>query len=299
MVGCTGVSPKRSKIWLPKPATSVSASLPTTGRPPLLPYNLTRPSSTHAAPVIVPSPNSPPTKQSASIRTRSNVLTSEHEQARLRCELHINLGVAQLQAGIPEHRQTLLDAAAEATHLHDTDRLVRAALANTRGSESSTGEIDHDRVRVLRAALDALGPVVTAARAHLLANLAIELTYESDPAGRAALVTEAVELARQVDEPATLLHCLNAWNGSLRLPETLHERLTATREALALAQDLDDPEREFSAYRQKLQAALESNDRAGADQATRAMHEIAIRVGQPLSAVERLSKPSAQRSVQW
>ncbi len=52
-----------------------------------------------------------------------------------RCDLMIGLGEAQRQAGNPELRQTLLDAAALAQELGDVDRLARAVLANSRGTD--------------------------------------------------------------------------------------------------------------------------------------------------------------------
>lgn len=51
----------------------------------------------------------------------------------VRCELLIALGVAQRQAGDDRFRTTLLEAAALARDLGDTDALGRAALANNRG----------------------------------------------------------------------------------------------------------------------------------------------------------------------
>ncbi|MGH9275980.1 MAG: ATP-binding protein, partial [Acidimicrobiales bacterium] len=56
-----------------------------------------------------------------------------HVDARHRLDVLIGLGDAQRQAGEPGYRETLLDAAAEASRLDDTDRLVAAALANNRG----------------------------------------------------------------------------------------------------------------------------------------------------------------------
>ena len=53
----------------------------------------------------------------------------EHERGRLLVEL----GTAQNAAGMPEHRQTLLDAAEIAQRLGDTDLLVAAALGGRRG----------------------------------------------------------------------------------------------------------------------------------------------------------------------
>ncbi|HEX4466322.1 MAG TPA: AAA family ATPase, partial [Solirubrobacteraceae bacterium] len=59
-----------------------------------------------------------------------------------RCDLLIGLGEAQRQTADPEHRRTLLDAAALAQDLGDADRLCSAALANNRGWTSQIGTVD-------------------------------------------------------------------------------------------------------------------------------------------------------------
>jgi predicted ATPase len=56
-----------------------------------------------------------------------------------RCELLVGLGEAERQVGDPAFRETLLDAAALARELHDTERLGRAVLANSRGLVSRHG----------------------------------------------------------------------------------------------------------------------------------------------------------------
>ena len=55
----------------------------------------------------------------------------------------------------------------------DTDTLVDAALANSRQIQSTTGSIDQERVDVLEASLDRVGPADTPVRARLLAHLAV------------------------------------------------------------------------------------------------------------------------------
>jgi hypothetical protein len=198
-----------------------------------------------------------------------------------RCDLLIGLGTAQLQSGDASHRKTLLDAAAIARRSDDTDRLVAAALANHRGSEAAAGEVDTERVEVLSAALDGVDAGDPTTRARLLATLAVELTYSSDLDRITELADEAVALARQLDDPATLVHALNAHHAALRLPETLANRIETTQEAVALADALGDPWRRFSAHRQRLQAVVESGDRAERDSSIATLHEIATRVGQP------------------
>ena len=74
-----------------------------------------------------------------------------------RCDLVIAQGEAERQAGDSAYRETLLRGAALARQLGDRDRLARAALANNRGFFGASTGVDHERVAVLRHALDALG----------------------------------------------------------------------------------------------------------------------------------------------
>ncbi len=62
------------------------------------------------------------------------------------CDLRLALGEAERQAGLPGFRETFLDAAHRAQELAATDRLVAAALENSRGFFSSIGVIDVDKV---------------------------------------------------------------------------------------------------------------------------------------------------------
>ena len=199
----------------------------------------------------------------------------------MRCDLLIGLGTAQLQIGDVAHRQTLLHAAALARRAGDATRLVAAALANHRGSEAAAGEVDTERVEILTAALDMLEPSEVTTRARLLATLAVELTYSGDLQRVTGLADEAVALARQLDDPAALVHALNSHHVALRLPETLAGRLVTTRETITIADGLGDPWRQFSAHRQRLQASIESGNRADRDRSISVCHEIATRIGQP------------------
>ena len=61
------------------------------------------------------------------------------------CDLLIRRGEAERQAGELGFRQTLLEAAELAQRLGDDRKLVRAALANTRGMQSETGIVDEAR----------------------------------------------------------------------------------------------------------------------------------------------------------
>ncbi|HVH24430.1 MAG TPA: hypothetical protein VNA11_18435 [Pseudonocardia sp.] len=93
----------------------------------------------------------------------------------------------------------------------------------------------------LEAALDAVGPADSPARARLLAVLALELFHAPDRGRRLALSDEALAIARRLDDPQTLSHVLVARPFAIGGPDTLAQRLVDTAELLRVAHRLDDP----------------------------------------------------------
>lgn len=199
-----------------------------------------------------------------------------------RLEVAIGLGDAQRQAGDPGYRETLLDAAAEATRLGDTDRLVIAALANQRGGwASNTGAIDAERIATLEQALNALGGGDSRARAWLLATLASELTFSGDLDRRRVLAADAESMVRRLEDDAALLRVLNLTFVPLWVPDGFARSVAASEEALMLAERVGDPVARFGAAQIRLFAMASSADRAGIDTAMELMESLAADIGQP------------------
>ncbi len=161
------------------------------------------------------------------------LLVSQDDPRRL--ELLISLGDAERRAGDPVHRQTLLEVARVAQRHGDVDALTRAALANNRGIYSVSGFVDQERVSVLEAALDGIGPSDTATRARLLAVLAAELGFAPDHANRERLSTDALAIARRLDDMATLGDVL-ARRWAVMAPTAPVERQEELEELEELAQ---------------------------------------------------------------
>jgi tetratricopeptide (TPR) repeat protein len=199
-----------------------------------------------------------------------------------RCDLLTGLGEAQRQAGEPTFRQTLLDACRIAQAEQDGDRLARAALANSRGFESATGDVDPDRVGALRAALELLDPGSAIRRARLLALLQLELTFVADLGERRKLSDEAVELARASGDADTLAHVLWARHAVLWTPELLEEHRANAAELEAAAEALDDPVSLFWAGCDRILVSMWSGEIEATDRALASNAAIAERVGQPL-----------------
>ena len=173
----------------------------------------------------------------------------------------IGLGEAQRQAGNPEFRQTLLDAAALAQELDDVDRLARAVLANTRGLTSRLGEVDSERVQKQEAAALAL-PDDDPRRAQVLALLASELHYAGEPSRCRQLAAEAIEIARAAGDEAALAHTLAYVSWAITAPDTLAQRRLLVGELFDLTQHLNDPRLSHFTAAWRFGTGLESGDRS-------------------------------------
>ena len=198
-----------------------------------------------------------------------------------RLDVLIGLGDAQRQAGDPGHRETLLDAAAEAARLGYPDRLVAAALANHRGMVSSIGTVDAERIAMLEAALAAAADGDSQARARLLATLAAELPFSGDLRRVRALAADAESLARRLGDDATLLGVLNLTFLPLWVPDGFGRTVAASQEALTLAGQVGDPVARFWATVNRVYAMSSSADRGGIDAALELATALAQEIGQP------------------
>jgi len=203
--------------------------------------------------------------------------------ATTRLELLVGLGDAQRQAGDPDFRTTLLEAAALARRLGDGPRLIRAVLANSRGFVSASGVVDDERLHALEDALAAAGDADTADRALLLATLAAELAFSpADRDRRIALSDEALALARRLDDPAALSRVLSLRFVTLWMPATLGERLANSDENVAAARRTGDPSAEFHAVHWRAAALVEAARLADAWRDVEQEAELAERLGQPI-----------------
>lgn len=199
-----------------------------------------------------------------------------HEQV----DLLIGLGSAQRLTGDPGHRETLLDAAHLAQEIGDTGRLVRAALANSRGVYSSLGIEDSERIEVVKAALAATSGD-TPERARLLAILCCELIFTDDWPTRQALAAQARDMARRLSDRETLLRVLHTTYDATTVPETLEERRTMTAEALGLAADVADPAIRHGIYRYHLSASADAGDLESVDRDLSLLTAAAAETGDP------------------
>jgi eukaryotic-like serine/threonine-protein kinase len=197
-------------------------------------------------------------------------LMDEPDEA-LRCSLLLSLGGAEAKsARVADARDAFERAAESARRLDDADSLVGASIGIAMMSDA--GRLDEKLLALLDEALDRIGPERTARRAALLSAKSAEMYWvDNDLAESTKLVDEALEIAREVDAPASLLAALqrrifipsgpNAPQERLRLADEMLEigEATGNREAvlrghgyrlwqfLELA-DVESVDRELSLY---------------------------------------------------
>jgi class 3 adenylate cyclase/tetratricopeptide (TPR) repeat protein len=200
---------------------------------------------------------------------------------RAHCRLLIALGEAQLRAGDPAHRETLLGASRLAGMLTDAGLLTQAALSNRRGLFSRFGPIDEEQVAAIEGALTAVGPDDSPERAKLLASLATELHFGGDERP-VELSREGLAIARRLGEATTLAEALEAVWMAVRDPVALDERDALAHELAGIVAKVGDPVREFHAAFIQFLTASEQGDLPAADGALRRCDEVAGEIGQPL-----------------
>jgi class 3 adenylate cyclase len=197
-------------------------------------------------------------------------------------ELLVSLGEAEHRAGDPAHRETLLQAADLAQRRGDAAALARAALAGTRGILPTTlWSVDHEKIAVLEAAVEAVGDGDPPARARLLATLGIELVFAADWRRCLALSDEAVTLARSLGDPETQARVLMARNFPTCVPGLLDDRLANTAELLDVVKTVADPALVAEAHLFRGRTAFEAGDVAEADHCFAVSERLSASVGQP------------------
>lgn len=218
----------------------------------------------------------------------------------LTTDVLIGLGEAQRDLGDQAFRETLLTVGRRAEAAGDTQRLVRAAVANNRGAVSASGKVDAERVALLESAIRATDATETAGaaggrpgpeRALLCATLATELTSTPEGVRRRMLSDEALRSARLLGDPALLGRVLALRFEAIWAPSTHAERLAETAELLDLAQRSEDRRLRFFAARFRSFACWEGGRTAESDQHLDAECRNADEIGQPyLQWVATLSR---------
>jgi class 3 adenylate cyclase len=161
--------------------------------------------------------------------------------APVRCELLLGLGAAQASAGdMIAAKDTFVRAADVARSAGMAEQLARAALG-LGGSHVTLPPDDARVLPLLEEALAAVGENGGVLRARLLARLACA-------AQRPSLSLDGVDLARRLDDPATLAWTLHARFVFVWGPDNLDDLFALSGEMIAAAERAEDPEQALNGH---------------------------------------------------
>jgi tetratricopeptide (TPR) repeat protein len=164
-------------------------------------------------------------------------------------ELLLARGDAQARAGdLPTARDTFVRAATNARRLGAANQLARASLGYGGRFLWARAGGDHQLVPMLQDALVLLGGSDDLLRVRLLSRLACALRSEPDRTLSATLSQQAVDLARQLDDRATLGYALTGRVWAIYWPENPEDRLQLSEEIIRVGQTSGDGERTFDGY---------------------------------------------------
>jgi tetratricopeptide (TPR) repeat protein len=192
-----------------------------------------------------------------------------------RAELMLALGEARTRADDPQARETLIAAAEAARNVGRPDLLAEAALG-IRAFFFGTGRIDDALIDLLREALEGLDEGATPLRARVLARYAVSLYYcEDSLAEREELSQQAIDMARGLGDPGTLMHVIaNAQLATWR-PETTERDLAWAEELLVLNDTVGSLDIELAMRNRQIDFMIELDDIRGADRALRELERVA------------------------
>jgi DNA-binding SARP family transcriptional activator len=200
-----------------------------------------------------------------------------------RCELLLALGDAQGRSGdIAPAKETFLRAAEVARGANLPEQLARAALGYGGRFVWTRAWGDKHLVPLLEEALSALPVHDSELRVRLLARLAGgPLRDTLPPAPREAMSQEALEMARRVEDEATLAYALDGRHCANMGPDSLPLRLALADELVLVADRVGDAERAYEGHDYRFHALLETGDLGAARREYEALARGAQELRQP------------------
>jgi DNA-binding CsgD family transcriptional regulator/tetratricopeptide (TPR) repeat protein len=184
----------------------------------------------------------------------------------LELRLAIRYGELLQGAGDPRYREVLTSAARTARAAGDALALAEVGWAMVRygGPGHPTADQIPDLASITEEALAEIGPEPSIARARTLAVAAEELCFV-DPDRAARCAHEALDIARQIDDPATIGHVLLSYRIAARTPDNAAARHPAADELIELGRRLGQPTFTMLGLATRAWSAREAGDLVLAD----------------------------------
>lgn len=200
--------------------------------------------------------------------------------ADMRFELMLGLGRSLLANGdVQEGRRTCLIAATVARALQRREGVAEAALAY--GNVFVFASVDETLVGLLREGLERLGRDDSPLRARVMARLSAAMQPAEDPTIPVAMAREAIDLARRIGDPDTLLDALRSGCSSMMDLVSPRIRKAYNEEHVAIASSLSNPAEEFRGLVRLVFDYLELGEGAAARGAIDRVRRLAVALGHP------------------
>jgi tetratricopeptide (TPR) repeat protein len=165
-----------------------------------------------------------------------------------RLELLLALGDARMMAGDDDGgRAAFLAAAESARRMGDAEGLARAALGYGGRFVWVRAGSDRHLIPLLEEALAELPPHDSPVRVRVLARLAGALRIDASTDAHHRHSAEAVEMARRLGDRPSLAYALPSRYAAIWGPDNIDELRDIAEEALRVARELGDAERELEA----------------------------------------------------
>jgi len=213
-----------------------------------------------------------------------------------RCDLLIALGEAQYNAGLRSPSRTTLLKAAALARQLTAPEPLARAALALIGPGEWMADVDMDAVELLGAALTALGSKDSALRAQLLSRLAGVLYYSIASQRRVSLSREAIAVAQRLEDPDTEALVLGNAHFALLGPDNVEERLAFATRIVELAEAAGSTARAMSGHYWRLLDLLQLGDIAAADIALHHYSNYAAELRQPFD-VWRAASARAMRAL--
>jgi tetratricopeptide (TPR) repeat protein len=200
---------------------------------------------------------------------------------RLAYELRLALGRALWQGGHVAACMPAFEKAIEAARtMADPDAFARAVLAYEEPRWRLNLDADSSQ-RFMREALDMIGQEESALRVRLLVGLSRTLLNSGGQQELRSTVEQALQIARQIDDPAALFDALRINIQIDRRPETTPARLSAIQEMIATAESIGDKERLLDSIDLYMYDLLELGQIDQVDQKIEDLQKVADEIQQP------------------
>ena len=214
-------------------------------------------------------------EQAADLFARAlEVLDRMDADAPRRARLLLGLGTAQSRAGRGSARASFESAVAVARAIDADDVLAGAALGFAPFA-LTPGYVDEAHVALLGEALERTGDADPALRVRLLGSLAVALYWSDNAESRARFASEALQIARRLDDDTTLAIAVCSAQLATSGPDCTEQGLAWLDELFALSDRCGETVMSLAARSRHVDLLLELDDVGRADTAIETLERLA------------------------